>query len=329
MSQDDSLPFMHVPVMVDEVVALLAGVPAGVVLDATLGGAGHADALLRAAPQVQLVGLDQDPAALVAAAARLAGWGDRVRIRRARFDGLVAALAEVGVTELAGALFDLGVSSPQLDRPERGFSYRSSGPLDMRMDPDGSQSADDVVNGWTARDLATLFSANGEGRFARRIATAVVAARPLRTTAELADVVRDAIPAPARRRGGHPAKRVFQALRIAVNDELDILPGALDDAMHLLVPGGRCVVLAYHSGEDRIAKDRFREAATGGCACPPGLPCVCGATPSVGLVFRGARRPGEAELAANPRSQSVRLRAVERLAHGPAHPGPGQGSDAR
>jgi 16S rRNA (cytosine1402-N4)-methyltransferase len=183
----------------------------------------------------------------------------------------------------------------------------------MRMDPDADTSAADVVNSWTQRDLAALMAANGEARFARRIASAVVAARPITTTGQLADVVRDAIPAAARRHGGHPARRVFQAVRIAVNDELGVLPDTLDELISELAPAGRMAVLAYHSGEDRIVKDRFRVAATGGCVCPPGLPCVCGAVPSVRLLTRGARRPSEAEVTANRRAQSARLRSVERL----------------
>jgi 16S rRNA (cytosine1402-N4)-methyltransferase len=213
----------------------------------------------------------------------------------------------------SGVLFDLGVSSMQLDDPERGFSYRGDGPLDMRADRRQSTTAADVVNGYDEGSLARVLARHGEERFAGRIARAVVAARPLSTTGQLAEIVRDAIPAPARRRGGHPAKRTFQAIRIEVNGELATLGAAIDRAIDLLVPGGRCVVLAYHSGEDRIVKDRFAEAVTGGCVCPPRLPCVCGAVPRVRLVWRGAHRPGPAELAANPRSESARLRAAEKL----------------
>ena len=232
---------------------------------------------------------------------------------QARFDRLGQVLDGVGIANISGALFDLGVSSPQFDRPERGFSYRGPGPLDMRMDPSGPRSAADVVNQWSERDLVSLLQANGEGRFARRIARAMVAARPIGDTAELAETVKQAIPAATRRTGGHPARRVFQAVRIAVNDELAILPGSLDAAIDRLAPGGRCVVLSYHSGEDRIVKDRFRHAATGGCVCPPGMPCVCGATPSVRLLTRGARRPSPGEVAANRRAESARLRVVERI----------------
>jgi 16S rRNA (cytosine1402-N4)-methyltransferase len=309
----DGHPFSHLPVMLDEVVELLAPAPDGVVLDATVGGGGHARALLDAGPGLRVIGIDQDPSAVAAARQILLGFGERARVERARFDRFDEILDRLGVDRLSGALFDLGVSSPQLDRPERGFSYWSEAPLDMRMDPDATRTAADVVNGASEVELTRLLVANGEGRFARRIARAIVAARPLTSTGELVDVVRNAIPAAARRTGGHPARRIFQAIRIAVNDELSILPGTLDAALDRLAPGGRCVVLAYHSGEDRIVKDRFRAAATGGCVCPPGLPCTCGATPTVRLLFRGARKPSAAEVAANPRAESARLRAVERL----------------
>lgn len=182
----------------------------------------------------------------------------------------------------------------------------------MRMDPEAGQSAADVVNGWDEGRLAALFAEHGEERFARRIARAVVAARPIERTDTLAQVVAGALPAAARRRG-HPARRVFQALRAAVNEELEQLPGAIDDAIAELAPGGRCVVLAYHSGEDRIVKERFREAATGGCVCPPGLPCGCGARPLVRLLTRSSRQATSEEKAANPRADAARLRAVERL----------------
>jgi 16S rRNA (cytosine1402-N4)-methyltransferase len=314
MSWPPQPPFSHTPVMLDEVVDLFGPVPAGVLLDATLGAGGHARAILDAHPHLRVIGLDQDPAAVSAAQTALGEFGARAKVRRARFDSLDDVLDDEGVDRISGALFDLGVSSPQFDQPQRGFSYRSDAPLDMRMDPDSARTAADVVNHSREDELIRLLVANGEGRFARRITRAIVAARPIGTTAELAEVIRSAIPAAARRTGGHPARRVFQAIRIAVNDELTVLPGALDAAINRLAPGGRCVVLAYHSGEDRLVKERFRFAATGGCICPPGLPCVCGAVPTVRLLTRGARKPSAAEMAANRRSESARLRAVERLA---------------
>ena len=314
MSQSSATPaFRHQPVMLDEVVELLTApsVPSGLVLDATVGGGGHAAAVLDARPDFQLVGIDQDPAAVAAARATLGRFGGRADVARTRFDRLADVVAG---RLLVGALFDLGVSSPQFDVAERGFSYRADAPLDMRMDPAGPTTASHIVNEWDAAELARLFARHGENRWAGRIARAVVAARPVATTGELAEIIRNAIPAAARRTGGHPARRVFQALRVEVNGELDVLPGALDAAIAALAPLGRAVVLAYHSGEDRIVKDRFTFAATGGCVCPPGLPCVCGAVPTVRLLNRGARKPSAAEVADNPRAESARLRAVEKLA---------------
>ena len=324
MAQD----FAHQPVMADEVVDLFGAVPAGVVVDGTAGGGGHAAALLQAYPALGVLGLDRDADALQAAGRRLQPFGRRAVLRHARFGDLgdeVAAAREAGGDAwpavagsdgmsggLSGVLLDLGVSSPQLDRADRGFSYRGDGPLDMRMDRTDGRTAGQLVNEADVAELAALFAANGEGRLSGRIARAVVAARPLATTTELADVVAAAVPAPVRRRG-HPAKRVFQALRIAVNEELDQLAAALPAALELLAPGGRLVVIAYHSGEDRMVKAAMAEAATGGCVCPPGLPCGCGARPEHRLVFRGSKKPSAAELAANRRADSARLRAVERL----------------
>jgi 16S rRNA (cytosine1402-N4)-methyltransferase len=306
--------FRHHPVMVDRIVDLMAPVPSGVVVDATVGGGGHAAALLAAHDHLRLIGIDQDPDALTAAAERLAPFGDRAVLRRARFDRIADVVGELGEAGISGALFDLGVSSPQFDRPERGFSYRHDGPLDMRMDPTQPQTAADVVNSYTQEALEGVLRRYGDERYARRIARAIVEARPVETTLELAGVVRDAIPAPARRRGGHPARRTFQALRIEVNEELALLAPSIDAAIDLLVPGGRGAVLAYHSGEDRIVKDRFRRAATGDCQCPPGEPCRCGARPTARLLRAGAWKPSADEVAANPRAASARLRALERLA---------------
>ncbi|MGH9226420.1 MAG: 16S rRNA (cytosine(1402)-N(4))-methyltransferase RsmH [Acidimicrobiales bacterium] len=306
----------HRPVMVEEVVDLLRPVPAGVVVDATVGLGGHARAVLAALGHVRLVGLDQDTDALAAAAGALAEFGDRVVLRQARFDRLNAVLEQLGERGgVAAVLFDLGVSSPQLDRPERGFSYRADGPLDMRMDRTsaGGRTAADVVNTYDEPALARVLRTYGDERYAGRIARAVVAARPVTGTAQLAEVVRGAIPAPARRRGGDPARRTFQALRIEVNEELDVLRPALEQAVDALAPGGRLVVLAYHSGEDRIVKEVLRDAETGGCVCPPGLPCVCGARPRVRLLKRGARKPSAEEVARNHRAESARLRAAEKL----------------
>lgn len=303
--------FEHRPVMLDEIVAVFGPVPAGVVVDATVGGGGHSEGILEARPDLQVLGLDRDPAALAAATARLARFGSRFSTHRCRFDDLTSAMAAFDLDKLSGALFDLGVSSPQLDRAERGFSYRHDGPLDMRMDPDVQWSASDVVNGYAEAELRRVIRKYGDERFASRIAGAIVAARPIETTTQLAAIVTSAIPAPARRTGGHPAKRTFQAIRIEVNGELDVLAPAIGAAIEAAVPGARIAVISYHSGEDRIVKEQFR-AATGACECPPELPCVCGAVQTVRLV-RGVRRtPTTEEKAANRRSASARLRVAER-----------------
>lgn len=307
------VPFVHQPVMASEVVETFTGLPPGPIVDATLGGGGHALALLEAIPHFQLIGLDRDADAIGAARVRLAGFGPRVLLRQGRFDSLTSTVHELGHQAVAGVLFDLGVSSPQLDRSDRGFSYRADGPLDMRMDQRQAMTAADVVNHYDEGRLAAVLAEYGDERFAARIARAIAAARPVTGTGQLADVIRSAIPAPARRRGGHPARRAFQAIRIEVNRELHVLPAALDQALALLVPGGRCAVISYHSGEDRIVKDRFLHAATGGCVCPPGLPCACGAVPTHRLLRRGARRPGAGEVARNRRAESARLRVAEKL----------------
>ena len=315
-------PFVHRPVMRDEIVELFAAAPPGIVVDATVGGGGHAGALLAAHGHLSILGLDQDQDALAAAEAVLAPFGSRAILRRTRFDRLAAVLDELGVDAVSGFLFDLGVSSPQLDRPERGFSYRAAGPLDMRMDHGATRSADDVVNHYDERRLASVLHDFGDERFAGRIARAIVAARPVCTTTDLAEIVRDAIPAPARRKGGHPAKRTFQAIRIEVNDELTVLADALDAAIDRLAPGGRIAVLAYHSGEDRIVKLRL-QAAAATAEVPRGMPVEpdqVGPPPKVRLLKRGAWKPSAAEAADNRRAESARLRAAERTAAGPSRP---------
>jgi 16S rRNA (cytosine1402-N4)-methyltransferase len=310
----DGAPFQHHPVLLDRIVDLFAPVPAGWVVDATVGGAGHASALLEAHPHLRVLGLDQDTDALAAAAARLAPYGDRAVLVHTRFDALINAVQHQQTDPVTGVLFDLGVSSPQFDRADRGFSYRHDAPLDMRMDRSRGRTAADIVNETDERELAHLLRTYGDERFSKRIARAIVAARPVRTTGELAELVRDAIPAPARRTGGHPAKRSFQAIRIAVNGELDILPDAIDAALEVLAPGGRCAVLAYHSGEDKIVKARLRHAATGGWMGPAHLPAPPDQQPTVRLLKAGAWTADEAEQTDNPRAASARLRAVEKLA---------------
>jgi 16S rRNA (cytosine1402-N4)-methyltransferase len=304
--------FDHAPVMRDEITEVFASVPSGTIVDATLGGGGHSAALLDARDDVDILGIDQDADALAAATEELAPYGERVRTSHRRFDQIKESMRDHGIDEISGALFDLGVSSPQLDRGDRGFSYRHEGPLDMRMDADQSWSAADVVNGYGERDLARIIRRYGDERFADRIARAICAARPIQTTTELAAVVTTAIPAAARRTGGHPAKRTFQAIRIEVNDELGVLPDALDAAMDATRPGGRIAVLSYHSGEDRIVKERFANAS-GACECPDDLPCVCGAVQTVRLVRGVPRKPSADERSTNRRAASARLRVVERI----------------
>lgn len=304
--------FEHRTVMREEITEVMRHVPPGTVVDATLGGGGHSEAILDEREDLDVLGIDRDPRALSAARERLARFGSRVRLHRGRFESLRDALDDNEIEQVSGAVFDLGVSSPQFDEAERGFSYRHDAPLDMRMDPDDVWSAADVVNGYDESRLAGILRDHADERWARRIAKAIVAARPIETTAQLAAVVVSAIPAPARRRGGHPAKRTFQAIRIEVNRELEQLPGALDDAIAVLAPGGRIAVLSYHSGEDRLVKERFRAGVTGGCGCPDDLPCVCGAVRTLRLV-RAPSRPSSDEIAANPRAASARLRVAERL----------------
>ena len=307
--------FDHIPVLRDEVVSLFASAPPGVVVDATVGGGGHAASLLEAFPGLRVVGLDRDPSALEAAADRLSPFGDRVSLIRSPFSALEAVIGEVALAPLSGVLFDLGVSSPQLDQAGRGFSYRVNGPLDMRMDPAAVVTAADLVNGLSEQALAQLFRENGEGRLSGRIARAVVGARPLTSTGQLAEVVSSAVPQAARRKG-HPARRVFQALRIEVNDEQNELGAALPVALSSLAVGGVLAVISYHSGEDRLVKQTFADAASGGCVCPPGLPCVCGAVARHRLVFRGARKASASEVNANPRAEAARLRAIVRTVEG-------------
>lgn len=306
--------------MLDEILDLVRPLPDGPFLDATVGGGGHSEGILATNPGLRIIGVDRDPTALDAASRRLARFGARVALHRERFDHLDRVLADTedqdedavgGVIGLSGFLFDLGVSSPQLDRADRGFSFRNDGPLDMRMDPNSPLSADDVVNRYDTRRLADIIRRNSDERNANRIAAAIVAARPIDSTASLAEIVAAAMPAPARRRGGHPARRTFQAIRIEVNDELSILGPTLDRVLDALLPGGRGMVLTYHSGEDRITKDVFRRRTAN--ELPPGLPVV-GDEPDFALIRPVSRKAGPDEVNANPRASSARLRAIERRA---------------
>jgi 16S rRNA (cytosine1402-N4)-methyltransferase len=308
----------HVPVLLERVLGLLA--PAlierdSVLVDATLGLGGHAQALLSAHPDLTLVGLDRDPEALRRSGTRLAEFSSRLHLVHAVYAELPAVLADLGLEHVDGVLFDLGVSSMQLDRAERGFSYSQDAPLDMRMDQTTGMTAADVVNGYSVRALARVLSEYGEERFALRIAQAIGRQRtdaPLNSTAQLAEIVRSAIPAATRRTGGHPAKRTFQALRIEVNGELDALSTALAAALDAIRVGGRIVVLSYHSLEDRLVKSQFAALATD--RTPPGLPVPLPEhRPQLRLLTRGGEAAGSDEQEENSRSSSVRLRAAERI----------------
>ena len=311
----------HEPVMLNEIVECFATVPPGVLVDATFGLGGHAKAILNAHPSLQILGLDQDADAIAHAEKMIssdASLRGRLTVRRVRFDSLKQVLEELSISEISGALFDLGVSSPQLDIAERGFSYRNDGPLDMRMDQRSELSAADVVNSYEVSELANLIARNADERFARRIARAIVSARPINTTTHLAEVIVSAIPAPARRTGGHPAKRTFQAIRIEVNKELEILEHALKAAIDTTKASGRIAVLAYHSGENRIVKQVFRSAENDTDEPKVGSPYVHESQLGVRQVrrVRMAQYPSEQEQTQNRRAKSARLRIVEKTLAG-------------
>jgi len=319
-SDPESLPAaQHVPVLLDRVLELLgpalSGGPA-VVVDGTLGLGGHAAALLAAHPELTLIGLDRDPQALELAGRRLADYADRTHLVHAVYDELPEVLERLGIDQVHGVLLDLGVSSLQLDAVDRGFAYSRDAALDMRMDPTTGPTAADVVNGYSVDELARVLRDYGEERFAKRIAATVARRReraPLRTSEELVQLLYEAVPAASRRTGGHPAKRTFQALRIEVNGELDALRDVLPAAMDAIAVGGRLVVLAYHSLEDRLVKRALAEGARS--RTPPGLPVeLPGHGPRWRLLTRGAEQADEVEIERNPRAASVRLRAGERIA---------------
>lgn len=307
MTAEHPTDFHHDPVMESEISEIIADLPAGVFADLTLGGAGHAVAALGANSELSLHGFDRDDLAIGVSSQRLSPFGSRVVVHTARFDDAAARLKASGVNEINGFLMDLGVSSPQLDIGERGFSYRLDGPLDMRMDQNDSKTAADIVNTYAPGELLDVLRSYGDERHASRIVDAIMSARPLQTTGELAQLVADAMPAAARRKStGHPAKRTFQALRIEVNNELAILGDTVESMIDMLAPGGVGLVLTYHSGEDRITKDRMRTAVEGDA--PPGMPT----TSPFSWFFRGAKTASEIEIERNPRSRSARLRAITR-----------------
>lgn len=305
----------HKPVLLEECLAALDIKPEGVYLDGTLGRAGHSLEILRRLKGGRLIGIDRDMTAIEAARERLAEFGDRVTLVHGNFSDLGEILSSLHVDKVDGMLFDLGVSSPQLDEAQRGFSYMHDAPLDMRMDTSAALDARQVVNTWSGDELRRILYEYGEERYAPQIARAIVRKReerPIETTGELVEIIRSAMPASALREKQHPAKRSFQAIRIAVNGELEALPPMLRSAAEGLKPGGRLAVITFHSLEDRIVKQTMRELATG-CICPPEFPvCVCGRKPKMELITRKPIISGAEELEENPRARSAKLRVAER-----------------
>ena len=306
----------HCPVLLEECVQGLQIRPEGVYVDGTLGRGGHSREIARRLTTGRLICIDRDQAALDEAPERLKPWLDRVTLVHSNFNRIPEVLDELGIPGADGVLLDLGVSSPQLDDAERGFSYQKDAPLDMRMDRSQALTAAVVVNEWPEEELSWIFSRYGEERYARRVAAAIVRERakaPIETTLELVEVIRAAMPAAALREKQHPAKRVFQAIRIAVNDELSACSQAVDAVIPRLNPGGRLCVITFHSLEDRLVKNAFQTWARG-CTCPPEFPvCVCGRTPTVRLTPRKPIVPSAREVAENPRARSARLRIAEKL----------------
>lgn len=308
--------FHHVSVLLDECIEGLAIKPEGIYVDGTLGGAGHSSQIAARLTTGRLIGIDRDEVALAAAGKRLAPYSDRVTLVHSNFCEIASVLQQLNVPGVDGILLDLGVSSPQLDDGSRGFSYMVDAPLDMRMDASDSLNAHTVVNTWPYEELKRILYEYGEERFAPQIASAICKRRetaPIATTLELVDVIRSAMPASALREKQHPAKRSFQAIRIAVNDELNSVARVMEDAIPKLNPGGRLAVITFHSLEDRIVKNAMAAAAKG-CTCPPSFPvCVCGKKPKVKLITRKPIVSGEEELERNPRARSAKLRICEKL----------------
>ena len=308
--------FHHVSVLLEECIEGLAIKPDGIYVDGTLGGAGHSSRIAAKLTTGRLIGIDRDNVALEAAAERLRPFEDRVTLVHANFCDMDQALQELGIDKVDGILLDLGVSSPQLDDGQRGFSYMTDAPLDMRMNGEDTRDARQIVNTWSYEELKRILYDYGEERFAPRIAAAICRRReqaPIETTLELVDVIKSAMPASALREKQHPAKRSFQAIRIAVNDELGAVETVMKKAVPLLNPSGRLAVITFHSLEDRIVKNAMAEAAKG-CTCPPSFPvCVCGKKPQVRIVTRKPIVSGEEELERNPRARSAKLRICEKL----------------
>jgi 16S rRNA (cytosine1402-N4)-methyltransferase len=314
------IKYYHQPVMLKEVLEGLKVKPEGIYLDCTLGGAGHSEAILKnltgTIPGGRLIALDQDPAAIEAAEIRLAPFKERVVLVRANFIVLAEILDQLDLQEIDGVLFDLGTSSHQLDEPARGFSYQHDAPLDMRMDPEQALTAKDLVNNLTEDELKKIIKDFGEERWASRIAAFICEGRkthPIETTGQLVEIIKKAIPAGARRQGPHPAKRTFQALRIAVNKELEILESSVFSAVQALRSGGRICVITFHSLEDRIIKDLYRRLAQS-CTCPREFPvCICGGRQVIKIITSRPVLPSAVELESNPRARSAKLRIAEKI----------------
>ena len=308
--------FSHRSVLLDEAVEALAIRPDGIYVDGTAGGGGHSFAIASQLKDGLLIAIDQDENAIAAATERLAPLGERARVVRNNFSNLTQVLEDCHIEEIDGLLLDLGVSSHQLDEAERGFAYQNDAPLDMRMDRRRSKTAREVVNTYSEEELKRILFTYGEERFSGRIAAKIVAARekkPIETTGELADLIKSAIPAAARDGGHHPAKRSFQAIRIEVNGELDVIVPAIESAVAHMKKGGRIAIITFHSLEDRIVKQTFAHLASG-CTCPKNLPiCVCGKKPLVKVISRKPILPSDKELEENPRSRSAKLRVAEKI----------------
>lgn len=309
------MEFKHKPVLLEEVIQNLSINPQGIYVDGTLGGGGHSFAIAKLLTTGRLIGIDQDRDAIEAAGQRLAPFRDRVTLIHDNYENTAAELRELGITQVNGILLDLGVSSYQLDNPERGFSYRTDAPLDMRMDRDNPVSAKMIVNEYSQEELTEILRDYGEEKQAAKIAWNIVRTReeaPIETTGQLAEIVYRSIPAKMRKKGGNPCKRTFQAIRIACNRELDVLRDSIRELIGLLAPDGRLCIITFHSLEDRIVKNAFRKAENP-CTCPPEFPvCVCGKKPLGRVVTRKAIAPGPEELEVNPRAASARLRVFER-----------------
>ena len=308
--------FHHVSVLLQECIDGLNIRPDGIYVDGTLGGAGHSSQIAARLTTGRLIGIDRDPVALKAAGERLKPFGDRVTLVHSNFCEIATVLRELGISGVDGILMDLGVSSPQLDDAERGFSYMADAPLDMRMNGEDTMTAKDVVNSWSYEELRRILYDYGEERYAPQIASAICRRRevsPIETTLELVDIIRSAMPPAALREKQHPAKRSFQAIRIAVNDELGSVEKVMVDAIPCLNPGGRLAIITFHSLEDRIVKNGMANAAKG-CTCPPNFPvCVCGNKPKVKLISRKPIVASDEELEVNPRSRSAKLRVCEKI----------------